>query len=130
KGDVDDAVDQGQGGALVFAQGIEAQSSVGGGGIAPGAATAHGDVGIVRVAAVRAADRGIADDRRSERVGSGGGGQGVEPLHVRGGTTDRLLGLGHDVHDVGRGVDDGRPRDADLRHDVAGNDVRLGNRGS
>src|SRR5262249_46543313 len=62
-------------------------------------------------------------------VVAGGDVQGVELLHVVGGAADDLLGLDHDVHGVGRAVNDRRPGDADLGHDVAGNDVRLGDRG-
>src|SRR5262249_16875203 len=62
-------------------------------------------------------------------VQAGGDVEGVQPLHVVGGAADDLLGLDHDVHRVGAAVDDRRPGDADLGHDVAGDNVGLGDRG-
>src|SRR5262249_17975340 len=90
KGDVDDATGQGQGGALEFAQRVEAQGRP----VTADARPGHGDRGRVGVTAVRAADRGVAD--RQHAVGgpvqAGGDVEGVEALHVVGGAADDLLG--------------------------------------
>ena len=56
--------------------------------------------------------------------------EGVEALHVVSRAADDLLRLHHDVHRVRAAVDDRRAGDADLGHDVAGNDVGLGDRGN
>src|SRR5262249_40135522 len=119
--------DQGQGGALIFAQGVEAQGRP----VAPRAGAGDGDRRGVGVAAVGAAEGGVADGHHAVGgpVLAGGDVQGVEPLHVVGGAADDFLGLDHDVHGVGGAVDDRRPGDADLGHDVAGDDVGLGDRG-
>src|SRR5262249_39617869 len=63
-GDVDDAIDQGQGGTLVFAQGVEAQGRP----VTAGARAGDRDGGRVCVAPVWAADRGIAEGHHA--VGS------------------------------------------------------------
>src|SRR5262249_40550713 len=77
-GAVDDAVDQGQGGALVFLQGVEGQDPVD---------AAVTSAGYGNVARVSVAPGGVAD--RHHAVGSpvqaGGDVQGVEALHVVGG---------------------------------------------
>src|SRR5262249_227650 len=121
------AAGQGQRGALEFPQGVEAQGRP----VAPRARAEDSDSGGVRVAAVRAADGGVADGQHAVHrpVLAGGDVEGVGPLHVVRDAGDDLLGFGHDVHRVGAGVDDRRPGDADLGYDVAGNDVGLGDRG-
>src|SRR5262249_38960832 len=109
------------------AQGVEAQGRP----VTADARAEYGDGGRVGVAAVRTADGSVADGHHAVDgpVLAGGDVEGVEPLHVVGGAGDDLLGLDHDVHRVGGAVDDRRPGDADLGHDVAGNDVGLGDRG-
>src|SRR5207244_11654478 len=81
-GDVHGAVGQGQGGALAFAERVEAQ----GGPVAADAGAGHGHAGRVRVAAVRAADGGVADRRHAvgRPVQAGGDVERVQPLHVVG----------------------------------------------
>src|SRR5262249_12602332 len=92
EGDVDNAVAQLQGGALELPQGVEAQGRA----VTAVAGAEDGDGGRVRVAAVRAADRRIADGHHAVHgpVQAGGDVQGVEALHVVGGAADHLLGLG------------------------------------
>src|SRR5262249_1165011 len=99
--------------------------------VAAHARAGDGDGGRVRVAAVQAADGGVPNGHNAVGgpVLAGGDVEGVEALHVVGNAVDHLLGLDHDVHRVGRAVDDRRPGDADLGHDVPGNDVGLGDRG-
>ena len=125
--DVDVATRQRQRGALGLPQGVEAQ----GGAVAARAGAEHGDRCRVRVAAVRAADGGVADRHHAVHgpVQAGLDVEGVQPLHIVRDAANDFLGFGDDVHRVRGGVDHRRAGDADLGHDVAGDDVGLGDRG-
>src|SRR5262249_39113672 len=88
----------------------------------------YGNVRYVRVAAVRAADGGVADGgRAAELLGAGGQVQGMQLDHIMVNAVHRVLGLGRGVERVGAGIDEHRVGDADLRSDVSGAGDAVGN---
>ena len=119
----DDAAGEDEAGAVMLAQGVEGDDAV----HAARAGAADGrsaDVGVGPVRDNRIGD----DDRGAESLGPRGDIEGMQALDVAGVAVARLLGLRHDVERAGGGVDDGGPRDPDLRHNIAGKHVGLGDR--